>query len=444
MKRKNKRWWILVISAIFVIGILAAIFWDAIMIRVAPKAVLSSALSDVFSQLETRFQDNPLVTLVKFIDPEGKYTANVNLETSNPILGTVNYDMKVQTNGIQHQLFAEGNAGTSDKNLEFSLYLDPDFMAVSSQELVDGKYYGITYDTFSADIRSIPLLSFFVSDNILSQWDTSVQNVQEQMNRDFTIPQIPKVSEEDIQTLFLGILAMPCEIEERSISADDSFLVCKAISYTATGAQVNEFLADALYAEDAALTVTFYLHQKTLVQIRFSCISESQSDSYTLYLGMDPSVELLYLQALQNKSGIKNDTTLTLETQRGEDRYVESWNICRSSNGFSENKTLSYDWASSSGTMRVTYSDMSQSMELNLAETENGLRIETEDLRQILRLIGANKQEGSASEPVPCVMTVGRGSQITTPAYRNLNQWSLEDFWTLLSGVGSWIGIDLT
>ena len=38
-------------------------------------------------------------------------------------------------------------------------------------------------------------------------------------------------------------------------------------------------------------------------------------------------------------------------------------------------------------------------------------------------------------------MTIRKGSEISIPEYKNLDQWSLDDLKVLLGGIGSLIGI---
>ena len=181
MKKKLHHWWIPLILVALVLALLTVIFWDTILLIVAPKAVLTGAVRVAVSQLEERFEDDPLRILLNTLDAEGKYTADIQLNSEHPSAGSVSYDMSVQTHGQNKQIFAEGLINADDVQLNISCYLDTAFMAISSDELVDGRFYGITYDTFSQDIRSIPLLDFFVSDKKLAQWEASVKDIQEQI-----------------------------------------------------------------------------------------------------------------------------------------------------------------------------------------------------------------------------------------------------------------------
>ena len=184
MEKRKHRWWILLFPVLLAVVILIAVFWDTVSVYIAPKAVLSAALKNAYSQLETRFSDDPLLILAGTLEPASRYTADAQVCVENALLGNVEYDVQLRTDGGLHQLCVDGTAVTSDKQLDLAWYMDPEFMAVSSDGLVGGNYYGITYDTFAKDIRSIPLISFFISDKMISQWDVAIQTIREQVSRD--------------------------------------------------------------------------------------------------------------------------------------------------------------------------------------------------------------------------------------------------------------------
>lgn len=442
MDRKKHRWWMLLIPALVIILMVTIKFRDAIFIRLAPKAVLTSALTEVYAQLESRFADDPLLILFHSVDGDGKYTADAKLDTMNEYLGSVSYDMVIQTDASSHRLLAEGMASTSDKQLELSLYMDADVMAISSASLLGSNYYGITYETFAEDIRNIPLLSFFVSDHTLSQWDASVNNIQEQMNRSCTLFQLPDISKEDMQKVTVGLLALPCEVENITISIDSVCLDCQAVTYNLGGDQVDAFLSNTSLSENASISVTFYLYKNDLVKIQLNCASASNSVMYGLTLGQNPAEDILCLQKSQKSDEDNSDFRLSVETQRSQEGYKQVWDSCSFENQRKEERSLSYNWIPENGLLELQPSDTAEPIELILSEAENGFQIETEHFSQLMAFLSQSNQE-KRGETISGTVTIAKGSQITTPAYKNLDQWSMEDLLTLLSGIGSLVGINI-
>lgn len=446
MNRKSFKWLLLLVPVLLIAVILAAVFWEAIVIRVAPKAVLTSALTKVFSQLEERFRDDPLLILARSFDPDGRYTADMQMKTEKELLGQITYDMTVQTDGTAHQLLATGTARTSSKALDLSVYMDADFMAVSSEGLVNGNYYGITYDTFASDLRKIPLLNVVVSDSLLSQWDDSVQGIQEKMSRTYALPKLPEASREDVQKLLLGMVAMPCQIEKCSILLNGDPVTCYKLDYSASGQQVSGVLSqitDGDFSEDVSVTASFYLYQNAVVKLLLICEAGESSMRYSLDLGLNPAEDVLTLQSIENRNGQFEGMTVAVTTQNRGNCYAETWEGHKTSGGETSQISFAYEWDPESGDMLLTPDGSSESLSLNLTETEDGFRIVTNDFSRLMQAIIRDPLSTSKASTVSCTMTVTKGSEIVTPAYKNLDQWSMEDFFTLLGGIGALIGINI-
>ncbi len=442
MEGKKFNWWLVVVPVILLLAALIICLGNFVQKQIAPKAVLTSALSKAFAQLEDRFQGDPLLILADTYDPEGKYTADVELAAENEILGTVVYDMTVQTNSSAHQISAAGAAKTSGQTLDLSLYMDADFMAVASDGLVDGNYYGITYDTFASDLRKVPLLNFLINDNLLDKWDDSVQSIQAQISRSYTQPMKADISKEEMYKVLLGIAALPCEVGETSVVLNETAITCKKLDYQISGEQIGSLLSQltsGTYSGDATVIVSFYLHEDTVVRIALSGAAGASVFQYSLDLGMNPSENPLTLQGSNGRS----DFAITVTTQNSGDRYAEAWDIRKTAGGAAQNHSFAFDWNPQSGALELRTGTLREALSLNLSETEQGFRLATDDILQLIKAVDPESQITRKATPMACTMTVEKGSQITVPGYKNLDQWSMEDFLTLLGGIGSLIGIKI-
>lgn len=443
MERKKHRWWLLGILVAMFFGFFIFTFWDAILIRVAPKMVLTTALNDLFFQLEQRFQGNPLLIVSGSLDPEGKYTVDMDLETERELLGPVTYDMTLQTNGMAHQLLAKGTASTSSKAVDLSLYLDSDFMAVSSVDLVGGIYYGITYDTFAADMRQIPFMNYLINDSLLQKWESSIQEIQANMGRTYALPGFPETSPEDLRKTLMGIAALPCKAQKCAISLSDITVTGYKLDFSVSGQQIKQLLSgmtDSTDIGEGTAAVSFYLYENSIVKIDLLYEAEGSSLQYCLDLGQNPLENLLSLQGTQRKNGEGNKLAITVATQNEENQYTETWNIQQ---GSDDPLIIAFTWNPLSGDMTLKTSVAAQPCLLNLSETENGFRMTTDDLLNLVNALSPNEQTTQKDDKISCVMNVSRGSEIVTPAYKNLDQWSMEDFLVLLNGVGSLLGIGI-
>ena len=435
MKGKKGKWWLVLIPAVLVLAVLAVLFGSSILIYIAPKVVLTNALTDAASRLEERFQNNPVRAALEVYDREGKYTAVMELDTSNELLGDISYDMTVRTDAAGHQLFAEGVIGFSQRELTLSAYMGSTFMAISSPELVKGSYYGITYDTFLSDLDSFPLVKRLIPEETLEKWDASLEDIQAVMNRPY---EVPEVTQEDIRALLTGLLAMKCQVEKTEHPLDGETVSCHMVTCGADGAQVKELLGYVLDVQDAdtaEVSACFYLYRGQLIEAVLDGSAGEDHIRYILTLGEDPGAEDLTLKASRTEDGVTDDVCLKVSTQENGETYAETLVITKNQE---TPKTISYEWDTVSGDMVLNWDDAGE-IQLNLTAAEDGVRIVTEDFAQLMDIM--LERDKKAEQSISCAMTLSKGAAIQVPEYKNMDQWSLEDLVTLLGGIGALVGI---
>ena len=384
------------------------------------------------------------------MNEEEMYTADVELTAENRLLGSVNYKMTVHTDGSRDQLFAQGSASTAQKRMNFTWYMDPDFMAVMPEGQENNGFYGITYKTFYDDIRSIPMLDYFISDDTLSQWNTSILNVQDQLIQDSWPIKIPRMSDEEMDMILWGVLALPCKSENRSLVVNGENWECRAISYQLTGAELGTISSSIPHFEYTEIIATFYICEMKLVKVQLNCISEAQNDIYELFLGKNPIDDILQLRGIRCFNDQHENFIISVDTENGLDEYTSLWSLMRSSEWDLEGSkapvnqklTAEYSYQPSSGKMTVFLNGRDKPVQFTLEETENKVRLETEDLLLLAQLI-TQGNISNTSTLIPCSMTISKGIPITIPNYKNLSEWSPEDFWELLSDVGVFIGLQV-
>lgn len=435
MKRGRFKLWLALLA-----GILAAAACGAwIFVHARPKLVLTNALPKLFSQLEERFRGDPLLMAADILDREGKYTADVLLFTD-----PVTYDITVQTDFSKHCLFADGAIRSSEKAVDVRLYLDDSMAAVSSEELVKGNYYGISYDSFASDIRSVPLFSPFVSEEVLARWTDSVQRIKETMSWEYPQIALPTLSNQEIKTLLLGIAALPCSRETVSAPINGEILSCLKLDYFLDGEQLGSILGKAAakrYPRDASVSASFYLHDGSIVKL---CIQDQRGEEiheYAITFGGDPLHDLFSFEENKKQAGEWKSSSICLETKSQENSTTQT---IRYSSGQSLPAVYAYKWEKATGTMYFKTGADSEAVKLLLSKENNGLRIKTDDLGHLLRVLSGNTDDARLLDGAACSATVRRGSQIRTPAYRNVDSWSFEDLLILFGGIGSVVGWDLS
>lgn len=441
MKKRERRIWIPVLLFFLVLVVFAGgIFWREIM---RPKAVLTSALLEVFAQLENRFEKDPILVLARSCDPEGKYTADISLAMNQDPADTALYDMIVGLDLNAHQLSAEGTVEIGGQATDLSFYLGPKFAAVSSKEISDGANYGITFDTFTDDIQKVPLLNYLVDADLLAKWDTSLHTIQKQIKQEYLQPRIPASLREDLKKMLLGIAALPCDRQKAEIAINNIPLQCSKLDYKISGASLRSVLSRITgepYNSDANAVISFYLHHDTIVRIALSGSVESGTFRYCLDLGLDPVSSPLFLQG---SYGNGKEFSVTVTTGSEENHYVESWDIQAVTSGERKDHSFAFDWNLESGALKFCSGNSSVPLIVNFLESENGFQIGTDNLSSLLSGIYPEHKPFFPTN-TSCTLRISKGAKVMVPSsYKNIDKWSMDDFLNLLGSVGYLIGIKL-
>lgn len=428
MGNKLKKKQILIVLLLLIGAIAAILLWNSVTMYLTPKAVLTSALRDSLADLEYRFQNSPMQTLMKGYDAQGQNTVQLDLHTSDNLLGDVSYDMMLQTDWNKNQITAQGTVATASQSLNLSAYLDKDFAALTSEELLEGGYYGITFDTFSEDLRSIPLLTFFLPEETLQSWETSVNKLEAWMNRSVAFPEIPQISQQQLQMITLGILTLKCDISEAEVMLEDESLHCHRLTYAASGEQVSDILSQVLNAppsDNGSISATFYLLDESLVKVELNGVSGENQINCVITLGKDPKTDALSLAVIQKQGEISKQFSASVSARKIADKGIQEA-VCIQDTSFT------YIWDNTNGYTELFLPGKEQ-IDLILKEDDNGFCVQTKDFAP---LFGFNSQKS-----YDCTMHISKGSQISQPEYKNLNTWSFQDLLTLISGIGSVLGI---
>lgn len=426
--KKQRKWWIIPLVIIAVILIIAALLWPTLKVYLAPKTVLTAALTNTYANLEDRFANSPLKLISDTLDPENGNTMELNLDTSNDLLGTVQYDMNVEMEWNPRRILAQGQVSTQGKTMDLSLYLDANFAALSSASFLQGNFYGLTYNTFSQDIRSNELLSMMIGENTLNDWEESILELQSFMSESW---EMPSISESDLKNMLVGILTLKAEVGQESITANGTSENYFVISFETTGAEILSGL-NYLRAElpidlkaDEEVDISFWLKDDNVVRIEV----EAENKELDLFGIADGDLTIQYENNNEN-------LCIRISTQQDRSHYQDTITVTGT-----EAATIVYTWDLNSGdlTLNLTREGEQGSASANLTGTAEGFRIETADFEAFMHLLTGTEYSADS----PCTMTVTKGAAIETPLYKNFSEWSLEDLVTLIGGIGSLFGLKI-
>lgn len=448
MKRK---WWIGIAAVITAFG--ASLCFYGVRVRLFPRLVLTGALNETLTQLESRYENSPLHMFESVFNSSGYYQADLQLETELDYVGPVRYDMELQTQMSPLRIAGTGTAVTGGKALDLSVYLDRDFAAVSSDGLVEGNYYGITYDTFSRDIRSYGLLAALIGEETISQWENGVSGLADAMSAELTQPEF---SAKDIRTALYGVLTLKPQVSKASADWGGAPETVHVISFQASGQQITDAAQpyqkeltpqisawiDSIRGDPDFLAKTeFSLDHGTLVKLEAHIQYSGGSGIIRAFFDRTIATEPLILEWEIREGETLRRSSLSVDTVADAESYSEDILLTQTQNGKQKSREIHYRHDLSSGEMDLQYTGEGRSAEarLHLAGEGERIRITTQNAGPILDLL----REKPLKNPVICTLSISPGSPVSIPAYRNLDQWSMDDLLTLLKGLGSLIGLKL-
>ena len=449
MKRK---WWGLV--AVSAVAMLLSLCFFGVRLRIAPRLVLSRAIENSLAQLDSRFERSPVQLLTKALDSQGRQRAALKLETESKHLGPVVYDLALQTQTGPNRIQAEGAVITGGKVLDIQLFLDEEFAALASQGLLEGRYYGITYETFSRDLRQRQLLTALLGEGTIADWEENLASLEEKMAAQLTLPEF---SAADIRNLLRGVLALKPEISREDIllpTAGDHRGF--GVTFRATGAEIHKaaepyrqqlsgplrnWIDKMSRDPESQVCVKFSLYEGKLIQILAQLDIEGETSECLIYLGDDPGETTLSVEWDKQIGGESQRFSVMIRTEQDEERYEEELHFIKSENGKEESTTVEYTWDLSSCEMvlDIRQGERTVQQRLNLTGEGESLTIRSQNIRPLLNFL----LEQEKVKPAICTLTVSPGGSVPVPEYRNLDQWSAEDLLALLTGFGGLLGLNM-
>ena len=315
--------------------------------------------------------------------------------------------------------------------------------------LVDGQYYGITYETFPEDIRSRDMIALFLGEKTLDDWEQSVESMERNMSLDLRIPEFTL---EDIQNVLYGILALKPRVERMQFSLEGETVTVNGIRFSASGTEIAAAVSDyteqmpealRLYVKameeqpESGMEAVFLLHRDQVIRADVILSSGGQENRFTL----EPGIDTLDISVSRREGSGLHRQLITVQTSQSGSVYEENVRYVSVVNGIQNQSDLRYVWDMSSRelTLGLNNGEKEASFRAHLEREEDRLTLTSQDISGILNLFLKNPLE----RPAICTMTVMSGTGVDCPEYRNLDQWSMDDLLSLLGGVGGLLGLKL-
>lgn len=462
--QKKLKWWMIVIPVLLVAVILVVFLWMPLLLWIAPEAALAAAAARTGNDLAERYDGSPCKMMLDAFDPEGQGKVSLHMDTLSDIY-SISYDFDLEYDNLTRQVALDFLMDAEGKKLDGSLYMDSECAAIGSDAVFSGEKYGITYETFSQDIRGNNLFSI-LDEETISQLEEIVETLQSSMQNDQEQRETTSEACREIASHFAQELEPT--VGKSVLMLDGKNHSCYTISYTVTGDQLADFLSQivdemgadeamhALYESDvlqnnpdvvrsavqtvrdevAESSVIFYIYRNYLVNIQSVTTGVDDDGTemavFELYFGTDASVDDLRLKVASGDQG----TVISLATKKLESSYSEVITL-QSTGETSETITLSYSWDTLSGNMMIQFqdADSQHSISLHLIELEEGFALSLDNFYEVLAGIEGEEFDSGENTRMPMTLTLKKGSAIQRPTFKNIDAWIISDFYSIFGTV---------
>lgn len=483
MKQPRKpgiKWWMIAAPAVLVVVLVVALLWNTIAFAVAPEAVLAGALAKTGAKLEDRSEGTPIALISKAAESmEDNAKMAVVVDYSDEYTGNLNVDAQMLVDMKNKRLLLDGSMSLDGETVDAKFYMDALCAALGSDRFTDGAYYGITYETFSDDLRKCFLYEY-MDDESIEQMEMAVDMVEEYW---------AMLGEEEDSTLdeaYLEILteyyeSMEMETGSEKLSIDGKNRSCKTVSYTTTWGDfvdmyvqiVETMVEDPAYRSyvesyvaaynaensyygmeitvdeminsvietaetmddyfDGDITAVFYLYKNTVAAMDLIMVLDDGTDEVEILaqvlLGENPAKDDIEILVEANADGesLEFEVICTKETDGKE--VIETVSFSGDSGYEKIGAELGYVWDAESGDLELSVSAssdgerVSYDMDLILLEVEDGFNLTIED---VVDLFPAD----TFYEEFHCgvSVTLSKGEEISVPAYSNIDAWTEDEF----------------
>lgn len=489
--KKKVKWWMIVIPVVLAVVVLTVCFWNRIVFAVAPQAVLAKAVTTTGAELASRSEGNPLELMASAVDATGKSTAVLNFEAFDEETDTnIGMDWTLRSDALAKQQNADICLSMYGISADLSYYIDADCLTVGASILNNGQPYGITFDTIREDVEKCELFVDMTQED-KDAFVEGIETLADAMSSAWSEDEMEAISGKYLAIFQETLSKVQMEKRWEKLDVHGVTKNCAVVSYTLTQTEIADLLEsllneleqeewvraqletyEELYEEigeenpydtwfadmretiatirnDSQITDTFsfYLCDGKLLNVGIDEKSVTADEEVTLdldvLLGENPATEDIVVTCLYADTVDTLNVTLTAATRKEEGLRGDSLTILASDqNGELLHGTASYLWNTVTGNMDLTLTSESEgetpvniAYTINLAPVEGGFQLDFGDLMTLVRQFVDEETYDISGVGLEFSMSVVKGCQITKPAYINLDQWTMDDLYSIFGGL---------
>ncbi len=467
----KRRW--MIVAPVLIVIIVGLFCLNGIIMMISPSYAVLRASKTTLALLDNRIDDSPL-ELFRILG-ESCIDGTIGTEFSyDDGYGTdVSGDLSILSSFTDNNYGLTTNISIDDENYDLTAFLNNDRLAFKST-LIDDKFYGITYDTFAADLQKFAAVAD-LDDDTIDALTKIIDSMNSTRKTDF---KKIIVKYNDLLEQFLKDLK-PVTASEQ-ISVDGASINCKVVNYEITEDALDKLLHDfyTMLSKDKEMRdyLSSYLEMQGLSNAAVYGYLSSAEDSEELYDNMLSSlddfvdsfkdeysgtIKISYFVSSNKlirfdvsgapkvsgekfdfefsadfgKNPDKNNIVMNVEasdgnwfdiklkaTYQSENKsgiMTDQLKIKASSDGSNETLTLQSEWVKKTGDLTLALDASGDEFEIdgNLTFSNGGFKLVLDDL------LDESFDMGS----LDLIFTAHKGANISKPDYLNLDKWD-EDF----------------
>ncbi len=438
------KWWMIVIPVLVAAGVLIGVFWQPILVQLAPEKALASAAGKTWKSLENRLEGTPVAFIDEAVGKSAVADVDLGLHVEVPGQMDVQMDVSMQLDMEKSQSAANILIHSNDQEMKLYLFVDRQRLLLQSKDFLGDPVYGIDLDHFEEDLEVFRKKHLWIGNESIESFRETILEIRDAMGRDEDALD-PALLEPYIQCVQNWAEGLKEPIRGKAqFSWENAVYDCQQIEYEVAVSYLADLmnnLIDILESDEAlmaryvelsqdarswdavmrelreypkeieaskdSVAVQFWLYKGQILALELRPVSEEALaiSRMVLFLGEDPGTGNLEFCAF-DAEGTKS-FTIRLQRDAGEQVLEESLVIWDPD----YETRLGYRWNAESGNLDLYMDDAV--LPCKLIKVEQGVRLEM-DMQPLMEEIGGS-QMGQIEYTAYLQLRAGEAIQI--PAY---------------------------
>lgn len=178
------KWWMIVIPVLVAAGVLIGVFWQPIVLQLAPEKALASAASKTWKSLEKRLESTPVAFIDEAVGESTVADVDLGLYMKAPGQMDVEMDVSMQLDTEKSQSAANVHIYASNQEMKLYLFVDRHKLLLQSKDFLGEPVYGIDLDKFEEDLEVFRNKNLWIGNEAIESFRETILELRDALNQD--------------------------------------------------------------------------------------------------------------------------------------------------------------------------------------------------------------------------------------------------------------------